>query len=141
ASTGSVSMIVLMRTIEMTWRSSSIARRRYHSRSPRFEPRAMTTVKRELPVASCRLPLETFAGNRPPLTGNLVVADVDLIGEFVHVAGRSRKVLFQMLSRGVDRLDDSVGELAILESDREHRGDFVPEPGGNFLVDPTVPED
>ena len=76
----------------------------------------MTTVKRELPVAGSRLPLEIFAGNRLPATGNSFLRGVDFIGKLVHVAGRSRKVLFQMLARGVDRLHDSIGELGVLES-------------------------
>src|SRR5881296_140171 len=134
-------MIELTRTTEITFRSSSIARSIERRRSPRFEPRAMTTVKRELPVAGCRLPLEIFAGNRSPVTGNLLLRGVDFIGKLVHVAGRSRKVLFQMLARGVDRLHDSIGELAVLESYGELRGDFVPEAGGDFLVDAAVAKD
>src|SRR2546428_4880729 len=108
-------MIELTRTIEITRRSSSIARSKYQRRSPRFEPRAMMTV--------------------------LFVADVDFIGQFVHVARSSREVLLEMLAGGADRLDDSVGELPVLETNRQLCSDFIPESGGNFLVDSSIAED
>jgi heterodisulfide reductase subunit A len=40
----------------------------------------------------------------------------------------------------MDRVDDTVGELSPLESDRQLRGDVVPEAGGDLLVDPFVAE-
>src|SRR5438552_3852576 len=108
-------MIELTRTIEITRRSSSIARSKYRRRSPRFEPRAMTTV--------------------------LFVADVDFIGQLIHVTRNSREVLLEMLAGGADRLNDSVGELPVLETNRQLCGDFVPESGGNFLINASIAED
>src|SRR4029077_931928 len=117
ASTGSVSMTGLTRTTEITRRSSSIARRRYHSRSPRFDPRAMATEE----IASA-------------------FRDVDVIAQLVDVAGGGRKILPEMLAGGLDRFDNAVCEFAILEATGESRGDVVPEPGRYFLVNPAITE-
>src|SRR6266542_2729040 len=115
ASTGSVSMKELTRTMCTILRSSSMARRRVRARSPRLEPRAIATV--------------------------LLIRDVDVVGQLVHVVGGAWEVLLQMLARGGERVDDAVGELAVLEADRQLRGDLVPESGRHFLVDAAVAED
>src|SRR5438874_890729 len=46
-----------------------------------------------------------------------------------------------MLAGGLDRLDDSVCEFAVLESNRQLRGDLVPETGRHLLIDSTIAED
>src|ERR1043165_748738 len=92
-----------------------MARRRLYGRSPRFAPRAMATV--------------------------LVVGDIDLVGKLVHVVGGAREVRLQMLARRGNRVDDARGELAVLEADRQLRGDLVPESVRHFLVDAFVAED
>src|SRR5947207_9360604 len=97
----------------MTRRSSSTARRMYERRSPRFDPRATTTV----------------------------LLNADLVGQLVDVAGAARKIRLQMLAGGGDRLDDPVREFALLETDGQLRGDFTPETGRHLLVHPAVAED
>src|SRR5438876_958125 len=47
----------------------------------------------------------------------------------------------ELRAGGGDRLDDAVGELFVLESDGQLRGNLVPETGRHFLVDPFVAED
>src|ERR1044071_6064587 len=115
ASTGSVSRNVLTRTMCTIVRSSWIARRNVKARSPRFAPRAMATV--------------------------LLIRDVDLVGELVDVVGLAREKLLQMLARRRDRVDDPLGELAVLEADGQLRGDLVPEAGRHLLADAAVAED
>src|ERR1700726_4205813 len=121
ASTGSLSRTGLIRTTEITRRSSSMARRKYQRRSPRLDPRATT--------------MEKIAGRASRLR------DVDVIAQFVRVARGVRKVCLQMLAGGFDGLDDAVGELAILEPRREARNDTVPEVLRHLLVDAAVSED
>src|SRR5205823_14852888 len=69
ASTGSVSWNELTRTMCTILRSSSTARRSVRARSPRFEPRAIATV--------------------------LLIRDVDLVGQLVHVVGGAWEVFLQ----------------------------------------------
>src|SRR5687768_17614910 len=113
ASTGSVSMKVLMRTTRMG--RASMARRRWYARSPRLEPRAMMT-----------------------LAGRL---DVDVIRQLVDIIVGAREVVPQLFARAVDGVGDPVGEGALLEGDGQPRRDLVPEPGRHFLVDAAVAED
>src|SRR6266849_9959544 len=98
-----------------------MARRRYQPRSPRFDPRAMSTEK---------------SGGR-----ELLIADVDFVGELVDIVLGARKVFRQMPACFADGLDDSVGELAVLETGSQARCDVIPEPRRHLLVDAAVAED
>src|ERR1051325_8266537 len=55
-------------------------------------------------------------------------------------ACRGREELLQVPPRLRDGVDDSLGEFAVLEADRQLRGDLVPEAGRHFLVDAAVAE-
>src|SRR4051794_36630406 len=101
----------------MTVRRDEIARRRNSARSPRLEPSAISTE-----------------------AGTSLLADVDVVGQFVDVALGAREVRLELLPGRGDRFDDSFGELAILESDRQLRRDLIPETGGHFLIDSLVAE-
>src|SRR6185503_16765060 len=111
-------MKLLTRTTWITRCNSEMARRRNRARSPRLEPSAISTE-----------------------AGTLLLADVDVVGQFVDVALSAREVRLELLPGRGDRFDDPLGELAILETDGQHRGDLVPETGGHFLVDSLVAED
>src|SRR5262249_744610 len=113
ASTGSVSMNELTRTTSITRRRSWLARRRCSARSPGFEPSATRAL----------------------------LLDIDGVRQLVDVVRGAREVLAKVLAGGGDRLDDPLGELAVLEANGQLRGDLVPEAGGHFLVDPFVAED
>src|SRR5215218_9821673 len=102
ASTGSVSYIELTRTTPSVRRSSSVARRRFRARSPRFEPSAMRTD-----------------------SGGAV--DADVIRQLVDILGGAREVSSELFACAADGLDDTFRILAGLETDRELRGDVVPE--------------
>src|SRR4051794_11730513 len=102
-------MKLLTRTTWMTARNEKIARRRNSARSPRLEPRAISTED-----------------------GTSLLADVDLVGELVHVILSAREVRFELLSGHGDGFYDSIGELATLKSDGQLRRDLVPETGGHF---------
>src|SRR3954447_11690473 len=102
----------------MIARKETIARRRNSARSPRLEPSAISTE-----------------------AGTSLLADVDVVGELVHVALGAREVRLELMSRRGDRFDDAFGELAVLESDGQLRRDLIPETGGHFLVDSLVAED
>src|SRR5688572_16993034 len=104
-----------MRTSRTIRASSWSARRRCHSRSPRFDPRAITTVS--------------------------AVVDADLVGELVDIAAPPWEESLELFSRAVNRIDDAVCELACFESSREPRCDVIPETGRNLLVDPFVTKD
>src|SRR5207247_1464539 len=71
----------------------------------------------------------------------LLLGDIDLIRQLVHIARGARKVLLQMLAGGVDRLHDAIGELAVLEADGQLGGSLVPEAGRHFIVDAAIAED
>src|SRR5687768_8016748 len=108
ASTGSVSTKVLMRTTRMG--RASMARRRWYARSPRVEPRAMTTVA-GWPTVSSRAERGTWAGGAagmgiapsPPrslaplgMTGVARLAgglDVDVIRQLVDIIVGAREVV------------------------------------------------
>src|SRR5579872_3912493 len=120
ASTGSVSMTRLMRTMEMTRRNSSTALRRYQRRFPRFDPRAMTTVNSDR---------------------ELFVADIDVVRQLVMPPFDGREIGFQVLAHGEDGLDDAFGEFVFLEADGQARGDVIPETGRHFFVDAAIAED
>src|SRR4051794_20888672 len=102
----------------MTLRRDEIARRRKSARSPRFEPSAISTE-----------------------AGTSLLADVDVVGELVHIALGAREVRFELMSGRGDRFDDAFGELAVLESDGQLRRDPIPETGGHFVIDSLVAED
>src|SRR4051812_29675075 len=102
----------------MTARRDEIARRRKSARSPRLEPSAISTE-----------------------AGTSLLADIDLVGELVHVTLGTREVRLELQAGSGDRFDDAVGELPILESDGQLCRDFIPETGGHFLVDYLVAED
>src|SRR5436190_11737722 len=84
----------------------------YQPRLPRFEPSAITTL-----------------------------LGADFIRQLVDIAFAARKELSQMIAGGGDRFDNPVGELAVLESDGQLRGDVIPEAFRDFLIDAAVAED
>src|SRR5216684_179581 len=102
----------------MTCRNSSMARRRNSARSPRFEPRAISTDD-----------------------AMSLLAEVDLVRQLVDVALGSREVRFELEPGRGDRLDDALGELAVPETDGQLRRDLIPESCRNLFVDPLVAED
>src|SRR5215211_3104627 len=67
--------------------------------------------------------------------------DVEVVRELVDVVRRAREVLAELLARAVDRVDDAIGELSVLEANGQLGGDLVPEPAGHLLVDAVVAED
>src|ERR1043165_4176480 len=81
------------------------------------------------------------AMKRRTARSRLLIRDVDLVRQLVHVVAAAREKLPEMLARGRDCVDDPLGELAVLEADRQLRGDVVPEAGRHFLVDAAVAED
>src|SRR5438105_164856 len=111
-------MKLLTRTTCTASGKREIARRRNSARSPRLEPSAMSTE-----------------------AGTLLLADIDLVREFVDVAFGAREVRLELMTRGGDRFDDAFGELSVLETDGELRRDLVPESGGHLLVNALVAED
>src|SRR5438132_4039154 len=128
ASTGSVSITGLRRTMEMTCPSSCRARRKYQRRFPRFEPRAIATEN------------SAGRGARGADRGS-PFRDVEVIAQLVHVISGARKIGLQMLAGRTNRFDDAISEFAILEARRETRGDVVPESRRHFLVDATIAQD
>src|SRR5216684_2748510 len=102
----------------MTWRSSLMARRRKSARSPRFEPRAISTDD-----------------------ATSLLADVDLVRQLVDVVRGPREVRFELMPCRGDRFHDAVGELAVLEMDGQLGRDLIPKAGGNLLIDSLVAED
>src|ERR1041385_5707317 len=75
------------------------------------------------------------------MTTLALLLDIDRIGQLVHVVAGAREVLAEGRARGLDGLDDPLGELAVLEADGELGRDLVPEAGGHLLVDALVAED